>query len=298
LETFQLDGADDSSAIKYSREYIPNNTEVAPYSLTGIKRSIFLLLYAFIVASTIGGLIYTFYVNPLFGLMILPLSYVINNLLFVIGHSRLHASFIEMPEGEMNVLCHNSFIHHYRNPRVYHEKWLETRMSYFVDARTFFAREFRGFDLYIPFISLILYLINPVLGIAFFSSQYFTELLQSTIHEWYHNPVMNRKTFYSFPVYWALTFLEKTGLASTKHHAAHHRQQLPTLDKVEVWLDLYVPFLETATARMWKNALARYVPGQRNMTVYIKRTGRLFALLAFTIGPAIYAVIFFKYFRS
>ena len=62
----------------------------------------------------------------------------------------------------------------------------------------------------------ILYQIHPVLGIAFFSSQYVAELLQSTIHEWYHNPVRNRKTFYSAPVYWAFTFLEKTGLASTQ----------------------------------------------------------------------------------
>jgi len=298
LETFQTYSVADSSVIRYNRESIPNNREVAPYSLTGVKRTLFLVLYALIVASTIGGLGYTFYVNPLFGLITLPLSYVINNLLFVIGHSRLHASFIELPEAEMNVICHNSFIHHYRNPRVYHEKWLETRMSYFIDARTFFAREFRGFDLYIPLISVILYRINPVLGIGFFSSQYFAELLQSTIHEWYHNPVRDRKTFYSFPVYWTLTFLEKTGLASTKHHTMHHLQQLPTLDKVEVWLDLYVPFLESATARVWKNALSRYVPGQTNMTEYIKRTGRMFALLAFLIGPAIYAVIFFKLLQS
>jgi hypothetical protein len=98
--------------------------------------------------------------------------------------------------------------------------------------------------LVIPLTSVILYQIDPVLGIGFFSSQYVAELLQSTIHEWYHNPVRNRKSFYSFPVYWGCTFLERIGLASTRRHVEHHRHQLPTLDRVEVWLDLYLPFVE------------------------------------------------------
>ena len=292
----QLDDVDDSSVIDYSRDYIPNDREVAPYTLTGFKRIVFLALYVLIVSSSIGGLIYTLYVSPLFGLMILPTCYAFNNLLFVANHSRLHASFIELPEARMSVICHHSFIHHYRNSCVYHEKWLETRMSYFMDARTVFDQTFRGFALMIPVISVILYRINPVLGIAFFSSQYLAELLQSTIHEWYHNPVRSRKTFYSFPVYWAFMFLEKIGLASTKHHLAHHRHQLPTLDKVEVWLDLYLPFGEIPGTLLWKKALTKYVPGQTKMTEYIERAGRLFAFTGFfLINPAIYVVIFLKF---
>jgi hypothetical protein len=136
-------GADDSGTIEYSRTHIPNDHEVAPCTLTGVKRIAFLALYGFIVSSSLGGMVYTFYVNPLFGLMILPVSYVFNNLLFLANHSRLHASFIELPEEKMSVICHHAFIHHYRNTRVFHETWLETRMSYFIDARTIFDRAFR-----------------------------------------------------------------------------------------------------------------------------------------------------------
>ena len=298
LAALELHGADDSRLIKYSRDYIPNDQQVAPCTVTGFKRIVFLTLYGFIVSSSIGGFVYTFYVNPLFGLMIIPVCYVFNNLLFLASHSRLHASFIELPESEMSVICHHAFIHHYRNTRVFHETWLETRISYFIDARTIFDQAFRGFGLLIPLTSVILYQIDPVLGIAFFSSQYLAELLQSTVHEWYHNPVRNRKAFYSFPVYWFFVFLEKLRLASTKHHMLHHRHQLPTLDKVEMWLDLYVPFAEMLASRFWKKALSKYVPGKTYMTEFVERAGSLYSFSVFSvINPASYALIFLTFFE-
>ena len=297
LAALELCSADDSNVIDYSRAHIPNDQKVAPCTLTGFKRIVFLALYGLIVSSSVGGLVYTFYARPLFGLMILPVCYVFNNLLFLASHSRLHASFIELPEAKMNVICHHAFIHHYRNTCVFHETWLETRMSYFIDARTVFGKAFRGFALLVPLTSVILYQVDPVLGIAFFSSQYIAELLQSTVHEWYHNPVRNRKTFYSFPVYWFFVFLEKTGLASTKHHNVHHRHQLPTLDRVEVWLDLYVPFGEMLASRFWKKALSKYVPGKTYMTDFVERAGSLYSFSVFSvINPAIYAFIFLEFF--
>ena len=293
-----LPGADDSGVIEYSRAHIANDHEVKPCTLTGFKRIVFLVLYGLIVSSSVAGMVYTFYVNPLFGLMILPVSYVFNNLLFLVNHSRLHASFIELPEENMSVICHHAFIHHYRNTRVFHETWLETRMSYFIDARTIFDRAFRGFFLFIPLISVLLYQIAPVLGIAFFSSQFLAELLQSTVHEWYHNPARTRKAFYSFPVYWFFALLEKTGLASTRRHMLHHRHHLPTLDKVERWLDLYIPFGETLASRFWKQALSRHVPGKARMTEFVELVGGLFAFLTFNVvNPAIHAAIFLTFFR-
>jgi len=296
-EAPKTDIAGDSRALEYSRIRIPNNREIPAYNLTGFKRFIFLALYALIVSSSIGGLIYTFYVHPLFALLILPVSYFFNNCLFLMNHSRFHANFIELPEAKMSVICHHAFIHHYRNIRVFHETWLETRMSYFIDVRAVFDQASRCFILVIPATSVILYKISPVLGIGFFSSQYLAELLQSTIHEWYHIPVRNRKAFYSFPTYWAFTFLEKIGIASTGHHMEHHRHQLPTLEKVEVWLDLYVPFCERAASRFWKKVLSQYVPGQRRMTAYINRVGTLYAYLVFfLINPAIYVLIYLECF--
>jgi hypothetical protein len=298
LETLEFHRVDEPHVIQYSRRWIPNDQEVAPYTLTGFRRTVFLVLYAVIVLLSIGGVVYTLAVNPLFGLMILPISYLFNNLQFAATHSILHASFIELRESEMGVVCHHAFIHHYRNTGVFHETWLETRVSYFIDPRAIFDRAFRGFVVLIPLTSVILYQIDPVLGIAFLSSQYLAELIQSTIHEWYHNPVRSRQSFYSFPVYWGFTLLEKIGLASSKAHMLHHGHQLHALDKVAVWLDLYVPFVETAASRIWKKALTKYVPGQAHMTAFLKRAGGLFALLVFSlICPAVYAVVFLAFFR-
>lgn len=293
LATLESVGAADSKVIPYRRECIPNDQPVAPYTLTGIKRTVFLATYSLLILSAISGLIYTFYLSPLFVLMILPVGFVFNQLNFVIGHGRFHASFIEVPEARMNVVCHHAFIHHYRNIRVFHETWLETRVSYFIDARAGLGRTMLGFMVLLPVISLILYWINPVLGIAYLSSQYLPEVLQSTIHEWYHNPIRNRKAFYSFPVYWALTFLEKVGIASTKRHMIHHRNQLSHLNEVDLWLDLYMPFGEVLPSWLWKNALARYVPGKTHMTDYMQRTGALLKIiLILLISPAIYVGVF------
>jgi hypothetical protein len=298
LEYFDYPAAADSGATEYRREYIVNDREVAPYRLTGFKRIVFLALYVVIVSSSPVGMATTIYLRPWFALAILPACYVFNNLLFLVNHSRLHASFIELREKDMSVICHHSFIHHYRNICVYHETWLETRMSYFMDARTVFDRAFRGFVIGIPAISVLLYRIDPVLGIGFFSSQYLAELVQSTIHEWYHNPIRNRKTFYSFPLYWTCVLLEKTGLASTKRHLEHHAHQLPSLEKVERWLDLYVPFGEIPVERYWRKALSTYVPGETRMTDYISRVGAMYAYsMFFLVNPAMYVLIYFQFFR-
>ena len=296
--TLDLRGVDDSDVIEYSRSYIPDDQKMAPCTITGVRRLVFLALYGLIVSSSIGGMVYTFYMNPLFGLMIVLLSYVFNNLLFLVNHSRLHASFIELPEEKMSVICHHAFIHHYRNTRVFHETWLETRMSYFIDARTtIFDRAFRGFFLFVPLTSVLLYQIDPVLGIGFFSSQFLAELLQSTVHEWYHNPPRNRKAFYSLPMYWFFTLLEKTGLASTRKHMEHHRHHLPNLDKVERWLDLYIPFGEMLASGFWKKALSRHVPGKTSMTRFVEVVGGLFAFSMFNVvNPAIHAFIFLTFF--
>jgi hypothetical protein len=293
LATLEFVGAADSKLIPYRRESIPHDQPIAPYTLTGVKRTVFLGLYSLLLLSSISGLIYSLYASPLFVLMMLPVGFVFSNLNFVIGHGRFHASFIEVPEARMNVVCHHAFIHHYRNIGVFHETWLETRVSYFIDARAGVGRTALGFLVLLPVIAVILYQINPVLGIAYLSTQYLVELLQSTIHEWYHNPVRNRKAFYSFPVYWALTFLEKVGIASTKQHTIHHRNQLSNLDDVDLWQDLYMPFGEILPSWLWKNALARYVPGKTYMSDYMQRTGALLkVILILLVNPAIYAGVF------
>lgn len=288
-----FNGSQTQMAGTFSRENIPHDKVIAPYTLTGTRRSACLVIYGLIVCSAFLGTLYSLYASPLFVLAMIPVSYVVNNVAFLTVHSKLHASFIELPEEAMGVICHNSFIHHYRNTKVYHEKWLETRLAYLMDPRIVFDGAFWGYFVLLPLISIALFLVDPILGIAFFSMQYLAELLQSTIHEWYHNPVRNRKSFYSLPVYWAFTLLERIGVASTKRHLGHHRHNLSNLEEVEVWLDLPMPLGEAITARFWKAALTKYVPGQSNMTRYVLWSGTAVQFLAFSVvNPLLFLAMF------
>lgn len=255
----------------YSRELIAGDREVLPYSLNGFRRSIFFVVYVCVILISFGCIGYSLYVDPLIGLFGMLAGYLGNNIAFSITHVRFHTSFIELPESRMELLVHHSFIHHYRDVQVYHKTWLETRMSYFIDPKAgllspVFLSMFPGTLL----ISYCLYLYQPVLGLTYFSTAWAAELLQSTIHEWYHNPVSNRKSFYNPVLFWLFTFLEKIGIASTRDHLQHHRHRLHNLNQVEKWMDLYLPFGEWLPTLIWKRALARYVPGEARMTAFVQ----------------------------
>ncbi len=256
----------------YSRAFIPGDQEVAPCELTGTRRKVFLAFYGAIVVSAITGLAYTFYFNPLFGLTALVVGYCFDNLAFTCGHVGFHAEFIDSSEGKMKTLSHHAFIHHYRNIRVFHETWLETRMSYFVDPRTVVTAKSCVKFLAIALVFFpVIYFVHPVLGIAIYSAQAVPLLLQSTVHEWYHNPPNNRASFYSPPVYWFFTLLEKLSIASTRDHMVHHRHGLNDLDHVHKWLDLRLPFGELMPSLLWRKALSVYEPGESRMTEFARR---------------------------
>jgi hypothetical protein len=268
-------------AALYSRAHIPLDQKEPPYALTGVRRVLFALFYFGIIGVTFSGVAYCLYVNPLFSIFAFFIAYVGDNIGFSITHVRYHASFIELPESKMEVFLHNSFIHHYRDVQIYHKTWLESRVSYFMDPKEgVFSSVFLTVVVWNLLLGWLMYHLHPVLGISYFSMLWLAELLQSTIHEWYHNPVSNRKLFYSAPVYWLFTFLEKIGIASTRDHLQHHRHRLHNLNEVEKWLDLYLPMGEVLPALIWKKAIARYVPGKENMTTYVNKvTRRVYAVL-------------------
>lgn len=236
-----------------------------------MKRVLFALIYFSIICVTFGCVAYCLYRNPLFSIFAFTVAYIGDNIGFSITHVRFHTSFIELPESKMEVLVHNSFIHHYRDVQIYHKTWLESRVSYFIDPKAgVFSPVFMSVVVGNLLIGWMMYHLHPVLGLSYFSMLWLAELLQSTIHEWYHNPVSNRRRFYSAAVYWLFSFLEKIGIASTRGHLQHHRHRLHNLNEVEKWLDLYLPKGELLPTLLWKKAMARYEPGKENMTTYVK----------------------------
>jgi hypothetical protein len=220
-------------------------------------------VYAGLIAAAFGGTAYTLYYSPVFAVGALILGYIIDNLCFTYGHLEFHAAFIEVPERKMSTLFHSAFIHHYRKITVFHEHWLEVRLSYFLEPQAAFSLLSAVGLLSVALAMLALsYLVHPVIGIAWFSAQTLPKLLQSVVHEWYHNPRKSRKNFYSAPVYAFFTLMEKIGLASTPEHARHHLHGLGNMQEVDRWLDLYIPFGEVLPELTWKKAVALYEPGR------------------------------------
>lgn len=252
------------------RSHIIDDFLVEPRSVFGLKRILLTSVLYFILVFSLIGSAYTAYRSlPLF-ILGLTLCYLLENIIFVLSHITFHADFIELPEKSMRILVHHSFIHHYRNIRVYHERWLETRLSYYFDPIGGFKTVIIWTNL-IPelLVSLILYVIDPLLGISALSFMWLTRWLQSVCHEWYHND--KRKTFYTKPMYYLMTFFEYIGLMSTENHKKHHQHNLKSLNKASVWLDLRTPFgsfIEKIGNYIWEKALLRYKPKETNMVKY------------------------------
>lgn len=256
----------------FSRALIPGDHDVPHYELTGLRRKLYMLLYVVLVSTALCGTAYTFYYSTVFGASVLALGYVVDNLCFSYGHLEFHAAFIEIPERKMSTLFHSAFIHHYRKITIFHKHWLEVRLSYFLDPRPAFSVGSAMMLLLVGLSFLALaYLVHPVVAIAWYSAQALPKLVQSVVHEWYHNPRGNRRNFYSAPVYGFFTLLEKVGLASTRDHVRHHRHDLDNLNEVDKWLDLYLPFGEVLPSLAWRKAVSLYEPGKTRMSEFIGR---------------------------
>lgn len=91
---------------------------VEPLSVHGLERARLMSIYVFVVLYAWIGTVVAIYLDPWVGVPNLLYAYYLDNLNFTLGHLSLHAKFIEWPEWAMDVLCHHSFIHHYRDIQV------------------------------------------------------------------------------------------------------------------------------------------------------------------------------------
>ncbi|MBA2648171.1 MAG: hypothetical protein H0U75_01005 [Legionella sp.] len=280
---------------QFSRTHILEDKPMPPFVLEGFNRKIYLFVYLLVVAFAILGCSYSIYLNPKFAIIGLFFCYMADNFLFAIFHLRLHGLFIELPEHKMNVFEHHSFIHHYRNIKVYHEHWLETRIAYFIDPRAITTNRLMFlYKIHFNILtSVLLGILNPIIGITYFSGILATNLLQSTIHEWYHNPIKNRKNFYNPILFIFLSGLEKIKIASSKRHLRHHKHNLSNLDKAESWMDLYTPAGEWLANKLWKRILTKYVPGEYNMTIYMTKFYEFAIILVQILLPISFIVSFY-----
>ncbi|MCB9744377.1 MAG: hypothetical protein H6741_21995 [Alphaproteobacteria bacterium] len=269
---------------RYPRAFDPPESPRPMLILQGRRRALALGLYGLITAVALGGLLYTALTAPALALGGLALCYVLENLMFVLGHLGLHAAFIELREGQMATLTHHAFLHHYRDIHAFHKSWLETRLSYFLCP-------IRGLRSPTTYGYLIAYLLTAGLvaaasgwaaGLAALSGLFSLRLLQSLCHEWYHQP--DRVGYYWRPTRWLLSALERLGVLSTLRHRRHHRHHLKNLHEVHHWVDMSLPGADRLGDAIWRHVLREHRAGERRM---MERYVRVFA--AYSLGH--YALI-------
>jgi len=279
------------------RQHIPGDYEVPMFLTSGKDRQRLLFVYSMLMSYAMFGVIYCWFRNPVLQTLNIILAYFLDNMAFFLGHLVLHASFIELPENEMSVLTHHSFIHHYRDIQCYHKTWLESRMSYFLDPKDFVKGELfsspacQNMPLWKRFMPMggtkpdthtLAYLILMPVSAALLSptnmsmvsatsSAVLMHSLQATVHEWYHNPSSNKKQFYWAPVYYLFQLLEFVGIASTKRHKDHHAHDLDNLHEVVEWTDMWSIGFETISTWIWNKAIPLYRKGERNMFRYTQK---------------------------
>ena len=243
----------------YDRKNIPDDYEKPPTSYEGTIRHVVLLYYYFLYICGFLSLLSGIYCFKSKFVFILMIEYLLNNIGFTLGHVQLHLNFMESREEEMSILSHHSFIHHYRDIRVYDKYWLETRTSYFLN----------GHMLNLILLNLIcaitIYYLthNLILSFTYFGLCIFFEILQSTVHEWYHIPPSERKEFYSYPVFYFYTILTRIGILNDSKHTLHHDHDLENLNDVEDWADMYFPFSDILPSYLFQKYLNLHEPGKR-----------------------------------
>lgn len=253
-----------------------------PHRLDGLRRLVFLADYGAIHVFVALGLAHTAAWSPVVLVVALALAYVVENVLFGLSHVGLHASFVETPEAEMTTITHHSFIHHYRNIRVYHQTWLESRMAYFVCPRVGLRTLTSVAFVAAPLASAaVLSVVDWRLAVAGLSSLWAAHCLQAVCHEWVHHD--QRASFYWAPTRWLLSGLERVGLLSTAQHRRRHRHHLHSLDAVHDWLDLRLPGVEGLAAGVWRRVLALHVPGERRMTTALIPFFRMYVTVAYAL---------------
>lgn len=267
--TIGIQNVKEKENIKSLRKHIIDDTIMEPYRLVGLRIYFWLLIYYIFTIFLFVSNVILLYINPLYQIYSLLLSYFYNNLGFMWGHIDIHLMCIEYPEAEMGILCHNSFIHHYRDINVYKDYWLETRLSYFVDV----SWKGKGHFIHIILFLLFAFSINYqrggwVYGLSYFVSMNIWLWLQSVVHEYYHVKKKERKMFYSRLNYKMLTFFESIGILNTEeHYVLHHDTDINTLDKVSSWNDMKMPNLfDTIADLIFQKMLKYYKPGEKTMT--------------------------------
>lgn len=175
------------------------------------------------------------------------LGYFLSQYIFGWGHMTTHALYIESPVEKWEPGVFVAWLHHYCSPKEIYKNWLVHRLNFLMQKK--------GTTIALGLVWVLPFLIFGAVLVPLYVWFLFWFSMVEPVHEFYHVPKEERKTHFSFPVYWFLRGLQGFGLLNEKDHLQHHRHNKTDLKSVTKFYDLYWPFADSIFDIFWRTAI-------------------------------------------
>ena len=230
------------------------------------SRAIFNKWTYYFLQSTILALVASsfFFFPPLHLLAAFVLAYPLGHLMFLMGHTIVHARYIESPLEDWQPGIVVAWLHHYDQPGAIQKYWWVHRLNFILQTQSSFISFVAAWALpYLLFGKAIVPLY--IMYLFWFS-------MVEPVHEFAHTPdelvvprtrgnrekrKAIRKAHFSLPMYYWLSFACALGLVDEEGHDEHHNHGATNkhLKKIKHFSDLEVPFADWLFDRVWLLAL-------------------------------------------
>jgi hypothetical protein len=257
-----------------------------------------------IILALVAGSFFFFPITHL--LLAFILAYPLGHLMFLMGHTIVHARYIESPLEDWPPGIVVAWLHHYDQPGAIFKHWWIHRLNFLLQTQSSFIALIAAWAL--PYV-----LFGNVL-IPFYIMYLFWFSMVEPVHEYAHTPdellvprtkenaekrKAIRKKHFSAPMYYWLSFACAIGLVDEVGHDDHHNHGVNNKDlhKIRHFSDLQVPFADWFFDRVWRVALKARDGGWFKHTPLRKALyaqGFVIIPLAFTLSAYLFCY-FIKY---
>jgi hypothetical protein len=206
------------------------------------------------------------------------LSYIQENLLFILGHISLHLNdlYVNPSLKDMGVFSLISYVHHYYNSFIFSQYNFISYCNGYIIVNFKYTYNVNEL-LYLVLLPILTYVISnngmfvmlsaatSYIGLTRLSQlsivghimywcgvnnkhiviytcyQILQSYLQAIVHLWYHTPGAHKPQHFGPLLYTILTNLEDVNVISSEEHKLHHKHNRYNTEEVEMWNVLYVP---------------------------------------------------------
>lgn len=211
----------------------------------------------------------------------LILSYIQENLSFILRHIYLHVNFLYTKPtfNDMGIFCYTAYIHHYYNSLIFSQLEFMGYCNHYILSPVFILQ--------ISIIGYIMYYsgVNNTHIIIYTCYQILQNYLQAIVHLWYHTIKSKKLEHFGPLLYNIMLALESVKIISSEKHKLHHSHQIDNMEDVEVWNDLYLPpFVNNIGDTIFKYIVTLNKPNEEKLKTYmiIMITGLIIIILTIT----------------